>query len=145
MAQKFPIDSEWFFNQLKEKGYSLRRFAEAIGMDASAASRLLNGQRSMSAEEQDRIAAFLGVSIAEIATHRGSAGGGFGEVEQTGYEAAGTAIKPASKLADLDKEDPYSDPLFGCMKGTITIMPGVDLTESLVTDDDIDWSVFDDE
>ncbi len=141
MAQKFPIDSERFFNQLKVKGYSLRRFAEVIGMDASAASRLLNGQRSMSADEQDRIAAFLGVSIAEIATHRGSAGGGFGEVEQAGYEAADGVAKPATTK---DAKDPYRHPIFGCMKGTIFVMPGVDLTESLVTDDDIDLSLFDD-
>ena len=139
MAQKFPIDSEWFFNRLKEKGYSLRRFAEVIGMDASAASRLLNGQRSMSADEQDRIAAFFGVSIAEIATHRGAAAGGFGEVEQAGYEAAGGVAKPATTR---DAKDPYRHPIFGCMKGTMIIPDDLDLTAPV----DPDWGrVYDDE
>ena len=143
MAQKFPIDSEWFYNQLKEKGYSLRRFADALGMDASAVSRMLNGQRNMSAEEQDRVAALLGRSLAQIATHRGAAVGGFAEMAQAGYEAADGAAKSANAI--VNAKDPYRHPIFGCMKGTITIMPGVDLTESLVTDEDFDLSLVGDE
>jgi transcriptional regulator with XRE-family HTH domain len=145
MAQKFPIDSEWFFAQLKAKGTSLRRFATDLGMDASAVSRMFNGQRNMSAEEQDRVAALLSVSLADIAAHRGKAAGGFGEMGQAGYEASGGPAKASRKEPAKDKNDPYRHPIFGCMKGTITIMPGVDLTESLVTDDDFDWSVYGDE
>lgn len=145
MVQKFPIDSEWFFARLREKGYSLRRFAGAMGMDASAVSRMLNGQRNMTADEQDRLAALLHLSLHDVAAHRKPVPGGLSEMAQAGYDAAGEAGKGVAAAPVGQNKDPYRHPIFGCMKGTLTIMPGVDLTESLVTDDDFDWSVYEDE
>lgn len=142
MAQKFPIDTKWFFAQLKAKGLSLRRLAADLGMDASAVSRMFNGQRNMTAEEQDRIAGRLGVSLSDIAAHRGAAKGGFAEMAQVEYEAQG---ETATGKRLKGQKDPYRHPIFGCMAGTVTIMPGVDLTESLVTDDDIDLGLYVDE
>lgn len=95
----------------------------------------------MSAEEQDLIAAFLGVSIEEISARRRGSGVGFGEEKQSGNvtkvkgETAGQSNKEAVHQA-------YRHPIFGCMKGTMTIPSDLDLTAPV----DPEWGkVYDDD
>jgi transcriptional regulator with XRE-family HTH domain len=81
------IDSTWFYEKLAERGASLRDMARFMGLDPSAVSRMLNGERKMSAEEQDQIADYLGVNLGEVAARRRGEGAGFGEKKQAGYQA----------------------------------------------------------
>jgi transcriptional regulator with XRE-family HTH domain len=148
------IDSAWFYQQLDREGRSLRAMARELGLDPSAVSRMLRGERKMSADEQDGIAAYLGVSLFEVAARRRGDAAGFAAETQEGYV-------PNAPRADLEKTKTHSaapwdaDPLGGlnleatnfydrvrgCMKGTITIAPGVDLTEPA----DPEWAkVYDD-
>jgi transcriptional regulator with XRE-family HTH domain len=148
------IDSAWFYQRLEKDGRSLRAMARELGLDPSAVSRMLRGERKMSAEEQDRIAAYLAVPLAVVAARRRGEVAGFAEEGQEGYV-------PNAPQADLEKTktqsaapwdvDPleglnleatnFYDRVRGCMKGTITIAPGVDLTEPT----DPEWAkVYDD-
>jgi transcriptional regulator with XRE-family HTH domain len=87
MEAAMAIDTAWFHQQLEKRGSSVRGLARHLGLDASAVSRMLKGERKMSAEEQDRIAAFLGLSLEEVASHRRGGPAGFGESEQSPYSA----------------------------------------------------------
>ncbi len=140
VTQKFPIDSDWFTERLKQKGYSLRRFSGALGMDPSAVSRMFNGKRNMSAEEQDRVAALLGLTLLEISAHRGSSVGGFEEMGQSGYYAS----TGDTKRPPVDSEGDRGirrHPIIGCMKGTMRIPDDLDLTAPV----DPEWAkVYDD-
>ena len=136
------IDKAWFHQQLDERGESVRGLARFMGLDASAVSRMLKGERKMSAEEQDLISNFLGVNLEEIAARRRGEQVGFGESKQSGYQAGETASPPVKMFTkdDIIYEDGKRwmeggdgklvelHPAYGCMEGTITIMPGVDLT-----------------
>ena len=149
------IDSAWFYEKLSQRDASLRDMARFMGLDPSAVSRMLSGERKMSAEEQDQIADYIGVPLGEVAAHRRGDLAGFAEKKQAGYESAG------ANPADLDEppvkmftEDDviYKDgkrwmeledgtllevhPAWGCMKGTLTIMPGVDLTAPMDWDEE---------
>lgn len=150
MTQKFPIDTAWFRRALNQRGASLRALARFMDMDAAAVSRMLNGQRGMSAAEQDQVAAFLGVGLSEIAAHRGPLQTGFSEKQQEAY-----AAEPAPALeekmfseADIiykDGEQWFQGPdgllplpsIYGCMKGTMTFLDDVDLTAPI--DWDYEW------
>ena len=141
MVQKFPIDSAWFFARLREKGYSLRRFAGEMAMDPSAVSRMLNGQRNMTADEQDRVAVLLHLPLQEVAAHRKPVPEGLSERTQAGYEALDAGESPAERPVRKN-DDPYRHPIFGCMKGTMIIPDDLDLTAPA----DPDWfKVYDDE
>ena len=108
----------------------------------------------MSAEEQDGIAAYLGVSLSEVAARRRGDVAGFAEEGQEGYvpnapqvDLSKTKTQPAAPwdfdpLEGLNLEATnFYDRVRGCMKGTITIAPGVDLTEPA----DPEWAtVYDD-
>lgn len=149
------INSEWFYRELERKGASARDLAAFLGLDPSSISRMLKGERKMSAEEQDGISVFLGVPLEIVAMHRrgDSVFTGFGEEKQTSYElypGSPPGWKPTGKMFGPD-DIIYKDgkrwmekddgtlvelhPIFGCMAGTITIMPGVDLTAPM------DWEV----
>lgn len=155
------IDSSWFYEKLSERGSSLRDMARFMGLDPSAVSRMLSGERKMSAEEQDQIADYIGVPLGEVAAHRRGDLAGFAEKKQAGYESAGAnpgeMDEPPVKMFTED-DVIYKDgkrwmelddgtllevhPAWGCMKGTLTIMPGVDLTAPA----DPDWGkVYDDD
>lgn len=64
------IDTAWFHRLLEERSESVRGLARYMGLDASAVSRMLKGERKMSANEQDQISNFLGVNLEEIAARR---------------------------------------------------------------------------
>lgn len=148
------IDSAWFYQQLDREGRSLRAMARVLDLDASAVSRMLRGERKMSAEEQDGIAAYLGVSLSEVAARRRGDVAGFAEEGQEGYvpnapqvDLSKMKTQPAAPwdfdpLEGLNLEATnFYDRVRGCMKGTITIAPGVDLAEPA----DPEWAkVYDD-
>ncbi|TPP11500.1 helix-turn-helix domain-containing protein [Rhizobium glycinendophyticum] len=142
------IDSAWFYQQLEQEGRSLRAMARELGLDPSAVSRMLRGERKMSAEEQDGIAAYLGVPLAVVAARRRGEAAGFAEEGQEGY-VIGTPREPVAERSDglvTEKDNEaglsFYERVRGCMKGTITIMPGTDLTAPT----DPEWAkVYDDD
>jgi transcriptional regulator with XRE-family HTH domain len=147
------IDTAWFHQRLDARSQSVRGLARYLNIDASAASRMLRGERKMSAYEQDQVAAFLGVTIEEVALHRRGELLGFSERKQADY-AADVQPSPEVSSAKMFTEADviYSDgkqwmegdegelielhPIFGCMKGTMTVMPGVDLTAPMDWDEE---------
>ncbi|MGI2031701.1 helix-turn-helix domain-containing protein [Rhizobium panacihumi] len=138
------IDSDWFYARLKEIGASSSELAKFLKLDPSSVSRMLKGDRKMSAEEQDGVAEYLRVSPLEIAAHRRGGVIGFAEDNQSSYDSAIDAAEhPAEQRPrrirqeglDLEATNFY-DRVRGCMKGTVTIAAGVDLTEPV----DPDWA-----
>ena len=118
------LDRDWLFESLERRGQSLRKLAAHMGLDPSAVSRLVSGERGMKAIEQDQIAAFLGVTASEVASHRtpaGAANEGLGEMKQAAFKA--------EAAGDGKEKKPYRHPAWGALKGMITIPPGVDITE----------------
>ncbi|MGF9563889.1 helix-turn-helix transcriptional regulator [Neorhizobium sp. JUb45] len=136
------IDSDWFFARLKEIGSSSSELAKHLKLDPSSVSRMLKGERKMSAEEQDGVAEYLKVSPLEIAAHRRGGVIGFAEDNQTSYDSATDVSEfPAEQRPrrmrqeglDLEATNFY-DRVRGCMKGTVTIAAGVDLTAPVEPD-----------
>jgi len=126
------IDSEWFYRQLEKDGRSLRAMARALGLDPSAVSRMLKGERKMSADEQDGIADYLGVSLNEVAARRRGDAAGFAEKGQEGFVVDHPEVPapaPTSVGPDAGESKNLYERIRGAMKGTVTIPPGVDLTE----------------
>lgn len=147
------IDSDWFYGKLAEREASLRDMARFMKLDPSAVSRMLKGERKMSAEEQDQISDFLGVGLEEVAIRRRGKQTGFGEKKQEAYaqDVGRSALEPPVEMfteADIIHKDGKRwmeapdgtlielHPAFGCMKGTITVMPGVDLTAPMDWDEE---------
>ena len=136
------IDSAWFYQQLDRDGRSLRAMARTLGLDPSSVSRMLRGERKMTADEQDGIAAYLGVPLTDVAARRRGEVAGFAErgqeplkMDENGPPDAGIGAEPAPG-------DNFYDRIRGCMKGTVTIAPGVDLTAPV----DPEWAkVYDDD
>lgn len=124
------INREWFVDQLKKKRMNQSDIARALGVDKSAVSRLLSGKRGLNAHEQDKIAQILGISVEEFAALRTGYQGGFAERGQTPFNS-GSGMKRrrlAGVVKDTDDQDLPDHPIWGSMVGTITVMPGVDLT-----------------
>ena len=137
------VDKTWFRSRIEQKGLSLRAVAKKMNIEASALSRSLNSERKFKPEEITQLAVILEQPAAEILEHINVIADaaspprtqGFGEVPQTLIAAPGPAA-------------PYKrHPLFGSMKGTTIVMPGVDLTQPAspdwahVYDDDYDHGV----
>ena len=146
------IDTAWFHRQLEARNQSVRALARFMEIDASAVSRMLKGERRMSAQEQDRIADFFGVGLEEVAAHRRGDVSGFSESKQEPYSAVmHTRQEPPVKMfteADVVYKDGKRwmegpdgrllelHPAFGCMAGTMTIPDDLDLTAPI----DVEWS-----
>jgi transcriptional regulator with XRE-family HTH domain len=121
------IDSEWFYRQLEANGQSIRSLGRSMGLDPSAVSRMLRGERKMSAEEQDLVAEYLGAPLSEIAARRRGQPQGLAERGQEVFllendppmGARGTELASASYLERIRSK----------MQGTVTVMPGVDVTQ----------------
>ena len=136
------IDSVWFYQQLEKEGRSLRAMARALGLDPSSVSRMLRGERKMTADEQDGIAAYLGVPLTDVAARRRGEATGFAERGQEPLTMDGKAQPGAGTAAEPAPGDNFNDRVRGCMKGTVTIAPGVDLTAPV----DPEWAkVYDDD
>ncbi|WP_082530015.1 helix-turn-helix transcriptional regulator [Rhizobium sp. Root1203] len=134
------FDTEWFLQQLNLAGKNQSDLARWLEIDRSAVSRLLKGERKMSAEEQDHLADFLGVTIQEIAAHRRGMGRGFEDKKQT--RSIGKALEGTKPKLVSTGDGAFDDPIFGCMKGTMTLLPDLDLTAPA----DPDWGkVYTDE
>ncbi len=144
------IDSTWFFQQLDNKGASLRELARFMSLDPSAVSRMLNGERKMSADEQDQISNFLAVDLREVAARRRGAETGLSENNQATYDSESGSPKPAVRMFTEDdiiykgdkrwmaKEDGTLielHPAYGAMKATMTVPADLDLTAPA----DPDW------
>lgn len=148
------VDSMWFHERLAERGASLRDMARFMGLDPSAVSRMLSGERKMSAEEQDQIADYFGVPLQEVAAHRRGEVEGFSEEKQAIYDGERSAQleydeqpmkmfteddiihKDGKRWMDLDDGTLVElHPAYGCMKGTLTIPEDLDLTAPA----DPDW------
>jgi len=67
------IDRDWFLETLSKQDKSVRGLARHMGIDASAASRMLSGKRKMRMDEAGDIARFLGASVSEVLAHAGVA------------------------------------------------------------------------
>jgi transcriptional regulator with XRE-family HTH domain len=132
------IDKAWLLEQLEKRGLNQSDLARALNRNRSAVSRLLSGERGLKADEQDMIAKILGVGVAEIAARRDMQQAGLSERGQAPFKTEGdvkgeTQFRPAT---DVDDEDLPDHPIWGSMAGTITVMPGVDLTAPM----EFEWS-----
>jgi len=65
------VDKAWFLSRLEDQRLSVRGLARDMGIDASAVSRMLSGQRKMQMDEAKQIAHFLRVPVAEVMRHAG--------------------------------------------------------------------------
>ncbi|WFU07595.1 helix-turn-helix transcriptional regulator [Rhizobium sp. CB3090] len=135
MARKSSIDRDWFYQKLTSRGETISGLGRFLNIDKSAASRMLAGERKMSAEEQDLIAQFLGVSIVDIAAHRTISQQGFKEMKQPDF-TYGHMSSPDMEAGRPAASDEKAHPIFGCMKGTMTIAADLDLTAPI----DVEWS-----
>ncbi len=128
------IDKAWFSQQLKKRGGSQADLARFLRLDRSAVTRMLNGERNMSVEEQDRIAEYLDVPVGDVALHRRGGAAGFSENSQATYAGPSSSRGQGRDVRNVGAAE-RRHPIFGCMKGTITVMPDVDLTEPV----DFEW------
>ena len=103
------VDKQWFVDRWTEKGLTLRKVAKLIGLDPSALSRMLNGEREMKIPEIGRIAAVLEVSSAQVLAHI--------EMPGASHEGISTGDVRISR-----------HPGFGFMKGLIKFEEGFDGT-----------------
>jgi transcriptional regulator with XRE-family HTH domain len=104
------VDRQWFVERWTEKGLTLRKVAKLIGVDASALSRTLKGEREMKIPEVGKLAAVLEVSHAAVLAH--IEGG-----DQPTILAAGAEV---ARITD--------HPGYGFMRGLIKLEEGFDGT-----------------
>ena len=162
------VDKAWFMSQMKERDLTVRSMAKRLNIHYSALSRTLNGERRMQVDEIRRIAEILGKSERAVSAHVGSAfdrsaenasvpalrGKSAGKRARAkssgrhpgfGFMEGQVAFKDALDMNSEDEEyivpPRGADPLFGCMAGTLTLLPDVDYTAPA----DPDWGkVYDD-
>lgn len=65
------VDKAWFLTKLEDQKLSVRGLARQMGVDPSAISRTLSGERRMQMDEAKQIAHFLRVPVAEVMRHAG--------------------------------------------------------------------------
>ncbi len=100
------IDKQWFMDQLAKRGRSLRDLAVRIGIDPSALSRALNGERKLKIEEAEKIARFLETTVEDVLRHMGmpiEAHGGRHRIALTAN------INEAGKIEKLKDEMPLPE------------------------------------
>lgn len=69
--ERQKVDTQWFFDRLEAKRYSLRGFAKLIDMIPGALSRRFNGITPISADDVVLFARFLDAPYEEIARRAG--------------------------------------------------------------------------
>jgi len=141
------IDREWFDQQIADAGYSLRGLARRINMDPSALSRTLSGHRRMQLTEVKSLATALRASEADVLEHAyvdvPDDKKGFSEVEQTPLVQQGNGRKSPAvvPMTQHDSKGRKLSSIFGALKGTTIVAPGVNLAEPA----DPDWGKVYDE
>lgn len=109
------VDKAWFEDRWKRKGLTLRKTARLMGMDPSALSRTLNGEREMKLSEVGKIATVLDVPMSDVLAHM-----------QGGTPPAASGEERGAKE---DRDARISQhPGFGFMRGLIKIEEGFDVT-----------------
>lgn len=126
------VDKSWFEMLMERNGLSLRAVARKMDIDASALSRALNSKRKLKPEEIKQLADILGQPAARVLEHIDVAAGVASLDRPKGFEE----MPQATITTDTKNTSPLKrHPLFGSLRGTTIIMPGVDLTEPA----DPDW------
>ncbi|MBX3566561.1 MAG: helix-turn-helix transcriptional regulator [Rhizobiaceae bacterium] len=105
------VDKKWFVDRWTEKGLTLRKMARLMGVDPSALSRTLKGERELKVLEVGKMASILEVSPGEV----------LARFEGAGEGSAATAKAPA--IVRISHH-----PGFGFMKGLIKFEEGFDGT-----------------
>ncbi|RUX31587.1 helix-turn-helix domain-containing protein [Mesorhizobium sp. M7A.F.Ca.US.011.01.1.1] len=141
---KANVDKVWFDSQMKERNLTVRRMATQMNMHYSALSRTLNGERRMQVDEIRKIAEIFDQPESEVLVHLGSSDAKAAE-RRSGFMEGQVDFENASDINDTAGEyivpPRGGDPLFGCMAGTLTLLPDVDYTAPA----DPDWGkVYDD-
>jgi transcriptional regulator with XRE-family HTH domain len=152
------VDKAWFASRMKEHNLTVRSMADRLDMHYSALSRTLNGERRMQVDEMRKIAEIFGRPESEILVHYDFPAaeklGAQGSDHSFGEFAGNARGSPGLMEGQVDFKDDMSgnkeeyivpprgaDPLFGCMAGTLTLLPDVDYTEPA----DPEWGkVYDD-
>lgn len=156
MRMRTNIDKPWFKKQMDELGLSVRGMAPLIGVHFTALSRTLNGERKLQIDEARKIAEVFRKPVDEILAHSGSSSTRRGSGDERARKKLPENVSPGFMEAQVNFQDPSpaddqheeyvvpptgSDPLFGCMAGTLTLLPHVDYTAPA----DPDWGkVYDD-
>lgn len=94
------IDKKWFSQKLAENQQSMRALAKHMGLDVSAVSRTLSGQRKMQLDEAKEIAHFLRTPVSEVLKHAGVSLDADGAVSSIMLVAAIDAEGNVSPLKD---------------------------------------------
>lgn len=137
------IDKEWFNSRMQENGLSRGQVAKKMGLDPSALSRALNGQRGIKTDEIVKIAAILNEPVSAVVAHLYMRS----DTEVSAIPTSKPHLGAGFMEAQLDFKDTSggneerivaprgADPLFGCMADTLTLLPDVDYTAPA----DPDW------
>jgi transcriptional regulator with XRE-family HTH domain len=130
------VDKAWFVDLLNQQRISLREVARRMPIDAGALSKSLDSKRKLKPDEIRRLAEVLNRPAAEVFEHISPAATSPGQ-------SKGFGEMPQAPMTDAEGAQPLKrHPLFGSMKGTSIVMPGVDLTQPA----DPDWAkVYDDD
>lgn len=105
------IDKQWFVDRWVEKGLTLRKVAKLMGVDPSALSRTLSGEREMKIPEVGKMAAILEVSRTEVLAH-----------------VEGHNDRPTAPTASAGVVRISDHPGYGFMKSLIKFQEGFDGT-----------------
>ncbi|MES0035587.1 helix-turn-helix domain-containing protein [Mesorhizobium sp. M0046] len=133
-------------SRMKDRKLTVRSMAGRMNIHYSALSRTLNGERRMQVDEIRKIAEILDRQESEILVHLGSSNDGARLSEpgrRSGFREEQMDFNNAADMTGEEYVVPPrgADPLFGCMAGTLTLLPDVDYTAPA----DPDWgNVYDD-
>lgn len=125
------FDSNWFEQKLRAKKLTQRKVAELLGIHYSRVSRLLTGRAEMNLDEAAWFAANFGVPVEDVLRHAGVKAR---SSKKRSSKLRGKRAKPVKAITVADQEAHLGPvecrhPLYGALKGYITFVPGVDLTE----------------
>ncbi|TPI47074.1 helix-turn-helix transcriptional regulator [Mesorhizobium sp. B2-9-1] len=136
------IDKAWFMSRMRERKLTVRSMAVRLGMHYSALSRTFNGERRMQVDEIRKIAEVFDRPVSEILVHLGSSSDPADAKPRPALESEpGFMEGHVDFNNDTDVKENYvvpppgADPLFGCMAGTLKLLPEVDYTAPA----DPDW------
>lgn len=148
------IDKAWFTRKMRESGHTARTMAPLLDMHFTVFSKMLNGRRHVRLGELRRIARILGEQESEVLKHLDREA--IASLDDAATVPAVAKVKPMSSQSGVEAgprsgstrhDKDYivppkgADPLFGCMTGSLTLLPEIDYTAPA----DPDWGkVYDD-